>query len=234
MIELHTAPTPNGWKISVMLEECEVPYRINWIDITRGDQFEPSFLEISPNNRIPAIVDTEPSDGGDPIAIFETGAILLYLADKTGRFIPHDIRGRKAVVEWLFWQAGGLGPMLGQYGYFKNYATEKLDFAIKRYRAETLRLYGVLDRRLARVPYLAGDEYSIADMAAFPWVQTYRAQDISLEDFGHVKRWYVELKKREGLRRGMSFGRDKLHDPKQSRIVADAPASINSESQNAR
>jgi GST-like protein len=223
MIDLYTAPTPNGWKISVMLEECELPYRVNWIDITRGDQFEPSFLEISPNNRIPAIVDTEPFDGGDSIAIFETGAILLYLADKTGRFIPQDLRGRKAVLEWLFWQVGGLGPMLGQYGYFKNYAPERIEFATKRYRTETLRLYGVLDRRLARAPYLAGDELSIADMAAFPWVQTYRAQDISLEDFGHVKQWYEELKQREGLRRGMSVGRDKLHDPEQSRIVADAP-----------
>src|SRR5690625_3618991 len=172
MIELYTAPTPNGWKISVMLEECGLPYRVHWIDIGRGEQFTEDFLRISPNNRIPAIVDTEPADGGEPLSIFESGAILIYLAEKSGQFLPADARERSSVVQWLMWQMAGLGPMLGQHGHFKLYAPERIAYATSRYRKEALRLYGVLDTRLRDNAYLAGDAYSIADMAAFPWVQT--------------------------------------------------------------
>lgn len=207
MIELFTAPTPNGWKISIMLEECGLPYDVRWVNIGKGDQFLPDFLAISPNNKIPAIVDHAPADGGAPLPLFETGAILLYLAEKTGRFLPTDLRGRKAVQEWLFWQVGGLGPMLGQHGHFKLYAPERIAYATDRYRREAERLYGVLDRRLAETPHLAGDEYSIADMACFPWVQTWKAQEIDLTAFPHVADWYARLKDRPALRRGMDLGR---------------------------
>jgi len=210
MIELYTAPTPNGWKISVMLEECGLPYRVHWIDIGRGEQFTEDFLRISPNNRIPAIVDTEPADGGEPLSIFESGAILIYLAEKSGQFLPADARERSSVVQWLMWQMAGLGPMLGQHGHFKLYAPERIAYATSRYRKEALRLYGVLDTRLRDNAYLAGDAYSIADMAAFPWVQTYRAQEIDLDEFAAVRRWYEELKQRPGLRRGMELGRDRI------------------------
>lgn len=207
MIELFTAPTPNGWKISVMLEECGLPYEVRWVNIGKGDQFKPEFLAISPNNRIPAIVDHDPEGGGEPIPIFETGAILLYLAEKSGQFLPADARGRKAVHEWLFWQVGGLGPMLGQHGHFKLYAPERLPYPTERYHKETLRLYGVLDRQLEKQPYVAGADYTIADMACFPWVQTYKAQEIDLGAFPHIQRWYSEIKERPGLRRGMDLGR---------------------------
>lgn len=210
MIELYTAPTPNGWKISVMLEECGLPYRVHWIDIGRGEQFTEDFLRISPNNRIPAIVDTEPADGGEPLSIFESGAILIYLAEKSGQFLPADARERSSVLQWLMWQMAGLGPMLGQHGHFKLYAPERIAYATNRYRKEALRLYGVLDTRLQDNAYLAGNAYSIADMAAFPWVQTYRAQEIDLDEFAAVRRWYEELKQRPGLRRGMELGRDRI------------------------
>ena len=211
MIELLTAPTPNGWKISVMLEECGLPYEVKWINIGRGEQFTPEFLAVSPNNRIPAIIDHAPADGGEPISVFETGAILVYLAEKAGRFLPSDLRGRKAVLEWLFWQVGGLGPMLGQHGHFKLYAPSRIAYATDRYHAETLRLYGVLDRQLAVNDYVAGADYSIADMACFPWIQTYKAQEIDLEGFPHLKRWYDLLKQRPGLRRGMEVGRSGIN-----------------------
>jgi len=211
MIELFTAPTPNGWKISVMLEECGLPYEVRWVNIGKGDQFKPEYLAISPNNRIPAIVDHAPADGGEPISIFETGAILVYLAEKTGRFLPTDVRGRKAVLEWLFWQVGGLGPMLGQHGHFKLYAPDRIVYATNRYRNETLRLYGVLDRQLARCGHVACADYTIADMACFPWVQTYRAQEIDLAAFPHILRWYGEVKQRPGLRRGMDVGRKQIN-----------------------
>lgn len=203
--------TPNGWKISIMLEEAELPYRVRWVNIGRGEQFEEAFLAISPNGRIPAIVDHAPVDGGAPVSVFETGAILLYLAEKCGRFLPADLRGRTAALEWLFWQVGGLGPMLGQHGHFKLYAPERIAYATDRYHRETLRLYGVLDRRLAAVPHLAGADYSIADMAVFPWVQTYRAQEIDLAAFPHLSAWYERLKQRDGLRRGMAVGRDRIN-----------------------
>lgn len=211
MIDLLTAPTPNGWKISIMLEECGLPYRVQWIDIGKGEQFAPDFLAISPNNRIPAIVDHAPADGGEPVSVFETGAILLYLAEKSGQFLPVDLRGRKAVLEWLFWQVGGLGPMLGQHGHFKLYAPDRIAYATERYRNEALRLYGVLDRQLALHAHLAGADYSIADIACFPWVQTWKAQDIPLADFPHVQDWYARLKARPALRRGMDVGRQQIN-----------------------
>lgn len=220
MIELHTAPTPNGWKITIMLEEAGLPYSVRWVNIGKGQQFSEDFLAISPNNKIPAIVDTAPADGGEPIPVFETGAILLYLAEKTGQFLPTDPRGRKAALEWLFWQVGGLGPMLGQHGHFKLYAPERIAYATDRYRRETLRLYGVLEGRLAAAEYLAGAEYSIADMAVFPWVQTYKAQEIDLSDFPHAQTWYERLKQREGLRRGMAVGREFINRRPQDDAVA--------------
>lgn len=220
MIDLYTAPTPNGWKVTIMLEEAALPYRVRWVNIGKGEQFADDFLKISPNNKIPAIVDREPSDGGEPISVFETGAILLYLAEKSGQFIPADARGRKAALEWLFWQVGGLGPMLGQHGHFKLYAPERIAYATDRYRRETLRLYGVLDRRLEAVPFLAGDDYSVADMATFPWVQTYKAQEIDLASFPHVQAWYERLKERPGLRRGMAVGREFINRRPQDDAVA--------------
>jgi GSH-dependent disulfide-bond oxidoreductase len=211
MIELLTAPTPNGWKISIMLEECGLPYEVKWINLGKGEQFAPEFLAVSPNNRIPAIIDHAPSDGGEPVSVFETGAILVYLAEKTGQFLPADLRGRKAVLEWLFWQVGGLGPMLGQHGHFRLYAPERIAYATERYWAEALRLYGVLDKQLARHEHVAGADYSIADMACFPWIQTWKAQGIPLEEFPALKAWYDRLKEHPGLRAGMAVGRDRIN-----------------------
>jgi GST-like protein len=189
MIDLYYWPTPNGHKITLFLEEVGLPYTIHPIDIGKGDQFKPDFLKIAPNNRMPAIVDHAPADAGAPISLFESGAILLYLAEKTGRFLPADPRGRAQTVEWLFWQMGGLGPMAGQNHHFAIYAPEKLPYAIDRYVKETNRLYGVLDRQLAGRDYIAG-AYSIADMAAYPWVVPYERQGQNLDDFPHLKRWF--------------------------------------------
>jgi GST-like protein len=211
MIDLYYAPTPNGWKISIMLEECGLDYNAVMVNIMAGEQFAPEFLAISPNNRIPAIVDHAPSDGGDPISVFETGAILLYLAEKTGQFLPRDLRGRTKVTEWLMWQMGGLGPMLGQSGHFKLYAPEKIPYAIERYEKEALRLYGVLDRQLAENAHVAGAEYSIADMAIFPWVRTYKRQEIVLENFPNVYRWYKALKQRPGIQRGLDLAKEAIN-----------------------
>ncbi len=223
MIDLYFAPTPNGWKISIMLEECGLPYAVKPVNIGAGEQFAPEFLAISPNNRIPAIVDQAPADGGAPVSVFETGAILLYLAEKTGQFLPSDLRWRVAATEWLMWQMGGLGPMMGQHGHFKLYAPERIVYATDRYRREVERLFGVLDRRLSGHAYLAGSDYSIADMACFPWVQTYKRQEIDLDSFAHVKRWYETLKAREGLRRGMALGRENINrnpqDDEQTRRI---------------
>ncbi|MEM8696897.1 MAG: glutathione binding-like protein [Pseudomonadota bacterium] len=224
MIDLYFAPTPNGWKISIMLEECGLPYEVKWVNIGAGEQFEADFLKISPNNRIPAIVDHEPLGSGEPHAVFETGAILVYLAEKTGLFMPFDPVARSRVRQWLMWQMAGLGPMLGQHGHFKLYAPETLPYAIDRYRREAQRLYGVLDRQLAANEYVAGTDYSIADMACFPWVQTYKRQEIDLAQFPNVRRWYDQLKQREGLRRGMDLGRDRInrnpqHDPQAAKIL---------------
>ena len=189
MIDLYYWPTPNGHKITLFLEEVGLPYTIHPIDIGKGDQFKPDFLKIAPNNRMPAIVDHAPADAGAPISLFESGAILLYLAEKTGRFLPADPRGRAQTLEWLFWQMGGLGPMAGQNHHFAIYAPEKLPYAIDRYVKETNRLYGVLDRQLDGRDYIAGP-YSIADMAAYPWVVPYERQGQNLDDFPHLKRWF--------------------------------------------
>ena len=209
MIDLHYWPTPNGWKISIMLEECGLPYTLKPVNIGRGAQFEPAFLALSPNNRMPAIVDHDPPDGGAPLSVFESGACLVYLAEKTGRFLPAVLRARKAVLEWLMWQMGGLGPMAGQNGHFLLYAPQKIAYAIERYGSEVNRLYGVLDAQLARTgAHVAGDEYSIADMAIFPWVRIWRAQQVPLEDFPRVKAWYERLRQRPAVRRGIDVGKD--------------------------
>jgi len=198
MIDLHYWTTPNGHKVTIFLEEAGLPYRIVPVNISKGDQFKPDFLAISPNNRIPAIVDHEPVGGGAPISVFESGAILLYLAEKTGRFLPADPLGRVEVTQWLFWQMAGLGPMAGQNHHFSQYAAEKLPYAINRYVSETNRLYGVLNKRLADRPFIAGT-YSIADMAAYPWIVPYKNQGQSLEDFPHLKRWFETIKSRPAV-----------------------------------
>lgn len=208
MIDLHYAATPNGWKISIMLEECGLAYRVVPVNLGRGEQFAPDFLAISPNNRIPAIVDHDPSGGGAAISVFETGAILVYLAEKTGKFLPSDLRGRTAAIEWLMWQMGGLGPMLGQNGHFLLYAPEKIPYAIERYRREAERLYGVLNTQLGKTgAFVASAEYGIADMACFPWLITHKAQGFSLDDYPHIKRWFAEVRARAGVIAGTSVGR---------------------------
>ncbi|MDA8482848.1 glutathione binding-like protein [Pseudomonas resinovorans] len=196
MIDLYYWTTPNGHKITLFLEEAGLPYRIHPINISKDEQFQPHFLKISPNNRIPAIVDHVPSDGGEPLSLFESGAILLYLAEKTGRFIPQDLRGRQDCLQWLFWQMGGLGPMAGQNHHFNRFAPEKLPYAIQRYVKETARLYGVLDKRLADRAFVAGSEYSIADMAIYPWIDRHPWQEQNLDDFPNLKRWYLDIQAR--------------------------------------
>jgi GST-like protein len=198
MIDLYHWPTPNGHKITIFLEEAGLDYRLHPVDIRKGDQFKPEFLAISPNNRMPAIIDTAPADGGSPVSLFESGAILLYLAEKTGKFIPKDLRGRAEVLQWLFWQVGGLGPMAGQNGHFSNYAAEKIPYAIDRYVNETNRLYGVMNKRLADRPFLAGD-YSIADMASYPWIVPHERHGQRLADFPHLQRWFEEIKARPAV-----------------------------------
>jgi GSH-dependent disulfide-bond oxidoreductase len=200
MIDLYYWTTPNGHKISIFLEEAEQAYRIHPINIGKGDQFQPFFLQISPNNRIPAIVDHEPADGGEPISVFESGAILQYLAEKTGKFLSTDIRERLETMQWLFWQVGGLGPMLGQNHHFTQYAPEQIPYAINRYLKETERLYGVLDKQLSNREYITG-KYSIADMAAYPWIVPYERQQINLNDFSNVKRWFDSIQSRPAVKR---------------------------------
>ncbi|MBE8997430.1 glutathione S-transferase N-terminal domain-containing protein [Nostoc sp. LEGE 12447] len=195
MIDLYYWTTPNGHKITIFLEEVGLQYTINPVNIGAGDQFKPEFLKISPNNRIPAIVDHEPVDGGAPISVFESGAILLYLAEKTGKLIPQDLRQRTQVLEWLFWQMGGLGPMAGQNHHFSAYAPEKIEYAINRYVNETGRLYGVLNKQLADREFVAG-AYSIADIAAYPWIVPHERQSQNLEDFPYLKRWFETIKAR--------------------------------------
>lgn len=208
MIDLYYWPTPNGWKISIMLEECGLPYRFVPVNIGKGEQFSPGFLAISPNNRMPAIVDHAPSGGGAPVAVFESGAILMYLAEKTGQFLAADVRQRYQTLQWLMWQMGGLGPMAGQNGHFLLYAPEKIPYAIERYSKEVDRLYGVLDAQLARTgAYVAGADYSIADMAIFPWVRTHKAQQVELQKFPNVQRWYDALFKRPAVKRGLDLGK---------------------------
>ncbi|CAI8861427.1 MULTISPECIES: glutathione binding-like protein [Pseudomonas] len=196
MIDLYYWTTPNGHKISLFLEEAGLPYNVHPINIGQGEQFQPHFLKIAPNNRIPAIVDHEPADGGEPLSLFESGAILLYLAEKTGKFLPQDLRGRQTALQWLFWQMGGLGPMAGQNHHFSQFAPEKIPYAIKRYIDETARLYGVLNKQLADNEFVAGSEYSIADMAIYPWIVSHKWQSQNLEDFPHVQRWFNHIKDR--------------------------------------
>jgi len=205
MIELHYWPTPNGHKITIFLEETGTPYRIVPVNIGKGEQFQPDFLKIAPNNRMPAIVDTEPGDGKAPISVFESGAILVYLAAKTGQFLPRDTRAWVGVLEWLFWQMAGLGPMAGQNHHFSQYAPQTLPYAIDRYVNETSRLYAVLDRRLADREFVAG-EYSIADMAAYPWIVPHEAQGQNLGDFPNLQRWFDAIKNRPATVRAYERG----------------------------
>lgn len=205
MIELYYWPTPNGHKITIFLEEANLEYQIVPVDISAGDQFKPDFLKIAPNNRMPAIIDHHPPDDSEPISVFESGAILLYLAEKTGQFLPADLRSRKTVTEWLFWQMGGLGPMAGQNHHFVQYAPEKIAYAIDRYVRETNRLYGVLNQQLAGREYVAG-AYSIADMACYPWIVPYERQQQNLEDFPHLKRWFEQMRARPAVIRAYEKG----------------------------
>ena len=207
MIDLYYWTTPNGHKITMFLEEAGLPYRIVPINIGKGDQFAPDFLKIAPNNRIPAIVDHQPADGGPPISLFESGAILLYLADKTSRFIAPDLRGRNETIQCLFWQMGGLGPMAGQNHHFTQYAPEKVPYAIDRYIKETARLYAVLNKRLADREYIAGD-YSIADMACYPWIVPHEKQSQNLDDFPHLKRWFATIRERPATQRAYALAKD--------------------------
>jgi GST-like protein len=207
MIDLYVWPTPNGYKISIMLEEIAMAYNVIDIDIQRGDQFQPDFLKISPNNKMPAIVDSD-GPGGKPIAIFESGAILLYLAEKSGKLMPKDMRGRYNVMQWLMFQMGSVGPMLGQANHFRSYAPEKIPYAIDRYTNETKRIYGVIDRRLAEAPYIAGD-YSIADIAIFPWLRSYERQGLKLEDFPNLNRWYTAIDARPAVQKGLELQKER-------------------------
>jgi GST-like protein len=202
MIDVYSWPTPNGHKIHIMLEECGLPYRAIPVNIREGEQFKPEFLKISPNNRIPAITDPQGPDG-KPISLFESGAILVYLAAKTGKFMPATDRAKYKVLEWLMFQMGGVGPMLGQNHHFRLYAPEKLPYAIDRYTNEAKRLYGVMDRRLSQSAYLGGDDYSIADIATFPWLRTWERQGIVLAEYPHVKAWFEKIADRPAVQRGV-------------------------------
>lgn len=204
MIDLYYWPTPNGHKITLFLEEAGLDYRIIPVDIGKGDQFKPEFLRISPNNKMPAIVDHAPADGGAPLSVFESGEILLYLAEKTGLFLSNDPRKKIATLEWLFWQMGGFGPMLGQNHHFSLYAPEKIPYAIKRYQDETRRLYEVLETRLQAHPFVSGDEYGIADMATYPWTRTWKEQGIDLDSFPAIKAWRETLEARPATQRALA------------------------------
>lgn len=205
MIDLYYWPTPNGWKISIALEEMGLEYTTHAVNIGAGDQFKPEFLAFSPNNRMPAIIDHAPAGGGAPVSVFESGAILLYLAEKTGQFMPMDLRGRICVTEWLMWQMGGLGPMFGQDGHFKIYAPEKIPYAIDRYDREVKRLLGVLDRQLEKTADCVAGEYSIADMAILPWVGTTKVREIELSDYPAALAWHDRLKDRPAVARGLDL-----------------------------
>lgn len=208
MIDLYAWPTPNGYKISIFLEEVGLPYRVIPVDIQRGDQFKPDFLAISPNNRMPAIVDTD-GPNGKAYSLFESGAILMYLAEKTGKLMPGDVAGRYRVVQWLMFQMGGVGPMLGQAHHFRQYAPEQIPYAVQRYTKEAGRLYGVLDRRLAQSQWLA-DDYSIADISVFPWIRPHERQGQNLADFPNLKRWFETIDARPAVKRGLQLLADKV------------------------
>lgn len=207
MIELYYWPTPNGHKITLFLEEAKLPYKIIPINITKGEQLSPEFLRISPNNKMPAIVDLDPADGGVPLSIFESGAILIYLADKTKQFIPQNLRERIKVLEWLFWQVGGLGPMAGQNHHFNHFATEDIPYAKDRYVKETARLYKVLNQQLENREFIA-DKYSIADMACYPWIVPYEMQQQNLDDFPHLKRWFFMMQERPAVQRAYARAKE--------------------------
>ncbi|GLQ91818.1 glutathione binding-like protein [Dyella acidisoli] len=214
MIDLYFAATPNGLKAKLFLEEAQLPYRIVSVSLSKGEQLKPEFLAISPNNKIPAIIDHAPAGGSEPVKLFESGAILLYLAEKIGRFIPQDVHGRAEVLQWLFWQMAGLGPMAGQIGHFNVYAPEKVPYAIDRYTRETSRLYGVLDRRLADRPFIAG-EFSIADIACYPWIVPHEAHGQNLAEFPHLKRWFENMAVRPATLRTYE-GVENVYAPKQA------------------
>ena len=238
MIDLHYWPTPNGWKISIMLEECGLPYRCIPVNIGQGEQFRPEFLAISPNNRMPAIVDHEPADSGAPVSVFESGAILMYLAEKTGRFWSIHLHERYAQMQWLMWQMGGLGPMSGQNGHFRVYAPEKVPYAIERYGNEVNRLYGVLDGQLQRTgAHVAGEAYSIADMAILPWIRLHAAYEIPLESFPHLRRWHDALMERPAVQRGLALGqelRKPMTDEQRKVLFGQTAASVRASAQQAR
>jgi GST-like protein len=222
MIDLYYWTTPNGHKITMFLEETGLEYRIIPVNIGAGEQFRPDFLRIAPNNRIPAIVDRSPADGGAPVSLFESGAILLYLAEKTGKLIPGDLRGRAEALQWLFWQMGGLGPMAGQNHHFVQYAPERIPYAIERYVKETNRLYGVLNRRLADRAFVAGDAYSIADIAAYPWIVPYERQQQKLEDFPNLARWFTAIRERPATIRAY----EKAKEVNTAPVVNDASRGV--------
>lgn len=229
MIDLYYWTTPNGHKITLFLEETGLPYTIKPINIGKGEQFDPEFLKIAPNNRIPAIVDHAPADAGQPISIFESGAILLYLAEKTGQFLPTSLRERTDALQWLFWQMGGLGPMAGQNHHFGTYAPEKIPYAIDRYERETARLYGVLNKRLADREFIAGS-YSIADMASYPWIVPHQRQNQNLDDFPHLKRWFHAIESRPATQRAYELAKNintlpSVHDDQARKILFGQGAS---------
>lgn len=205
MIDLYYWPTPNGHKITLFLEEAGLPYTVKPVDIGKGDQFQPEFLAFSPNNKMPAIIDHAPADGGAPLSVFESGAILVYLANKTGRFFGADVRQKVEVNQWLMWQMAGLGPMTGQYGHFNVYAPERIDYAIDRYTREVQRLLGVLDRRLAGRSFIAGEEYTIADMAAYPWINPYTKAPLDLEPYPELRRWHAAIAARPATARAYAL-----------------------------
>ncbi len=224
MIDVYSWATPNGHKVHIMLEECGLPYQVHPINIGAGDQFGEEFLKISPNNKIPAIVDSEGPDG-KPISLFESGAILLYLAGKTGKFLPEDVRGKYETLQWLMFQMGGVGPMLGQAHHFRIYAPEKIEYAIQRYTNEARRLYGVIDKQLSERPWLAGDEYTIADIATFPWLRSWQNQGVDLDDYPNLKRWFNTIAERPAVKRGVEVlarERKPLHTDKEREILFGA------------
>lgn len=221
MIDVFSWPTPNGHKVHIMLEECGLPYRATPVNIGAGDQFKPEFLAISPNNKIPAITDPHGPDG-KPISLFESGAILVYLAAKTGKFLPAGDREKYEVLQWLMFQMGGVGPMLGQAHHFRIYAPEKIEYAINRYTNEARRLYGVIDKRLSHSPYLGGREYSIADIATFPWLRSWENQGIVLDEFPHLKAWFEQVAARPAVQRGvqvLAHLRKPVRDAKEREVL---------------
>lgn len=224
MIDVYSWATPNGHKVHIMLEECGLEYKVHPINIGAGDQFGDDFLKISPNNKIPAIVDSDGPDG-EPISLFESGAILLYLAGKTGRFLPDDVRGKYEALQWLMFQMGGVGPMLGQAHHFRIYAPEKIEYAVNRYTNEAKRLYGVIDKRLGETPWLAGDQYTIADIATFPWLRSWQNQGVDLDDYPNLKRWFDTIAERPAVKRGVEVlakERKPIHDDKAREMLFGA------------